>query len=78
MAAGIIVDHKETGIRYAVSPANFNEKVHTKVRPTKPGETVLGYKPRRKESLGDVAAVPTPPKPEGSASVGTPAIKEGK
>ena len=25
---GIVVDHKETGVRYAVSDHNFNQKVH--------------------------------------------------
>ena len=52
MSQGIVVDHKESGVRYAISQANFNSKVHTKVRDLKPGETVLGFAPRRKEPLG--------------------------
>ena len=53
MTSGIVVDHKESGVRYAISEVNFNSKVHTKVRDLKPGETVLGFRPRAKESLGD-------------------------
>ncbi|QDK03673.1 hypothetical protein SEA_ZENITSU_12 [Microbacterium phage Zenitsu] len=56
MSNGIVVDHKETGVRYAVSESNFNPKVHEKVRDLNPGETVLAYAPRRKESLGGQAS----------------------
>ena len=52
MSQGIVVDHKESGVRYAISQANFNPKVHTKVRDLKPGETVRGFAPRRREPLG--------------------------
>ncbi len=45
---GIVVDHKESGTRYAVSDKNYNEKVHKKVRDLRPGETVLGYRPKRR------------------------------
>jgi hypothetical protein len=48
---GKVVDHNESGTRYAVSERNFNPKVHTFVRDLLPGETVLGYQPRRKGSL---------------------------
>jgi len=58
--AGIIVDHKETGIRYAISEVNFNPDVQVKVRDLQPGETVLGYKPRLKDSHSTPAAI-TPP-----------------
>ena len=44
---GIVVDHKESGVRYAVSDRNYNEKIHRKVRDLRPGETVLGYQPKR-------------------------------
>jgi hypothetical protein len=54
---GIIVDHKETGIRYAISEVNFNPKTQTKVRGLNPGETVLGYKPRLKDSHSTPAVV---------------------
>ena len=53
MANGIVVDHKESGVRYAISERNFNHKVHTKIRDLKPGETVLGFKPLRKGALGE-------------------------
>lgn len=62
---GYVVEHKESGVRYAVSPGNFNEKIHTKVRNLKPGETVLGYAPRAKpkrSAAQDVAVADvTPP-----------------
>lgn len=67
---GIVVDHKESGVRYAVSDRNYNEKIHRKVRDLRPGETVLGYKPKRREAsegsegapstdLGTTGAEPT-------------------
>lgn len=59
MSKGIVVDHKESHVRYAVSAQNFNPKVHKKVRDLAPGETVVGFKPLRKGSLGS-AASPTP------------------
>lgn len=49
---GIVVEHKESGVRYAVSDRNYNEKIHHKVRDLRPGETVLGYKPKAKQALG--------------------------
>lgn len=55
MSKGIVVDHKESGVRYAVSEKNFNEKVHKKVRDLKPGETVQGFQPKTKESLEKLA-----------------------
>lgn len=48
---GIVVDHKESGTRYAVSDRNYNPNIHRKVRDLRPGETVVGYKPRRKDGL---------------------------
>lgn len=50
MARGIVVDH-ENGTRYAISQNNFNPKVHTMVRELKPGETVIGFTPKRKGAL---------------------------
>lgn len=50
---GIVVDHVETGVRYAVSDDNYNVKIHRKVRDLAPGESVHDYRPRRRESLGD-------------------------
>jgi len=63
--AGIIVEHKESGVRFAISERNFNDKVHKKVRDLKPGETVVGYAPRRRGSL---SGEPTTTSQTGSAS----------
>lgn len=52
MSRGIVVDHKETGVRYAISEDHFNKEVHKKVRELKPGETILGFRPLARESLG--------------------------
>jgi len=63
MSRGIVVDHKESGVRYAVSEHNFNAEVHTKVRELKPGETVISFSPRPKGSLagpGDTATENSP------------------
>lgn len=49
---GIVVDHVESGVRYAISDKNYNVKHHRKVRDLKPGESVLSYKPRSRASLG--------------------------
>lgn len=62
---GFVVDHKTSKARYAVSPGNFNDKVHTKVRELKPGETVLGFRPRRAENLQATPAPSQAPSPEG-------------
>lgn len=44
---GYVVDNKEASARHAVSVENFNPDKHTKVRPLQPGETPLGFNPRR-------------------------------
>ena len=44
---GYVVDHKTSEVRYAVSPQNFNPKVHTKVRELEQHETVHGFRPKR-------------------------------
>jgi hypothetical protein len=65
MPNGIVVDHKESGIRYAISERNFNKKIHEKVRDLKPGETVLGYTPKRKPSEAEEKqGTPETPDPE--------------
>lgn len=56
MSNGIIVDHKESHVRFAISESNFNPEVHKHVRDLKPGETILGYKPRPIERLGEAEA----------------------
>lgn len=48
MSDGKVVDHKETGIRYAIPEANFDDSVHDFVRDLKFGESVLAYQPRVK------------------------------
>lgn len=49
---GMVVEHKNSGVRYAISEKNFNEKIHKRVRDLRPGETVLGFKPKPKQDLG--------------------------
>ena len=51
MSKGIVVDHKETGLRYAVSERNFNPKVHTKVRELRPSESVHSFRPKKRETF---------------------------
>lgn len=48
---GIVVEHKENGMRFALSDKNYNPKVHRKVRDLKPGESVRTYQPKASESL---------------------------
>lgn len=47
---GIVVDHKESGMRFAISDRNYNPKVHRKVRDLKPGESVCTYRPKQGNS----------------------------
>lgn len=47
---GIVVEHKENGMRFAISDKNYDEKVHCKVRDLRAGETVRGYQPERREA----------------------------
>lgn len=65
---GIVVDHKETGVRYAISDVNYNPNIHAKVRDLKPGESVLAYRPRAKESLQDAVGTQGTPKATGDAT----------
>lgn len=44
--AGIVVENKDNGMRYAISESNFDPDTHTKIRDLKPGETVRAYIPR--------------------------------
>jgi hypothetical protein len=55
---GIVVDHLETGVRYAISEANFDEKINRKVRDLHQHESVQGYqpKPRQAQETQDPAA----------------------
>ena len=65
---GIVVEHKESGVRYAVSDRNYNADVHRKVRDLKPGETVLGYQPKRAGSLVEQGSGAGSPAPAGDAA----------
>lgn len=59
---GIVVEHKESGMRFAVSDRNYNPKVHRKVRDLKPGESVRTYSPRHSERVSAASS------PEGGTS----------
>lgn len=59
--SGIVVDHKSANVRYAISEDHFNPKIHTKVRDLKPGETVIGFTPKR---IPTATATPTAATPE--------------
>ena len=61
---GYVVDHKTAPVRYAVSVKNYNPKKHRKVRELRPGETVLGFRPRRKESAPQASSVAEAPSTE--------------
>lgn len=68
-AVGYVVDHKTSGVRYAVSPQNFNPKVHAKVRDLEQHETVRGFRPKRIKSADQSQSTqtsPEAPSPEGS------------
>ena len=79
---GIVVDHVESGIRFAVSDKNYSAKLHRKVRDLLPGETVLGYQPKRSESLSDAVEVSdgTGIEPESAESVsdGSEGLADGQ
>lgn len=44
---GIVVENKESGVRYAVSDANYDPTSERKVRDLKPGESVRSYAPKQ-------------------------------
>lgn len=48
---GIVVDHIESGVRYAISDKNYDVTQHRKVRDLVPGETVRGFRPKRRDAL---------------------------
>lgn len=53
---GIVVEHKESGLRYASLDANYDPKTERKVRDLKVGESILSYgikEPRPSFSAGD-------------------------
>lgn len=73
MSHGIVVEHKGNGVRFAVSERNFNPEVHKKVRDLKPGETVRGYLPRRKQETSTTRTQSV--KPEAKTTDGKTASK---
>lgn len=50
IASGLVVDDINSGVRFAVSAANYDPETQNIVRELKPWETVQGFRPRRKES----------------------------
>lgn len=58
---GIVVEHKESGARYASLDANFDPDNERRIRDLRPGETVLSYSPKRAESLGGETEAPGAP-----------------
>jgi hypothetical protein len=90
MSKGIVVDHKESGVRYAISEENIDEATEEYVRDLKPGETILGYVPKstriKEDTLpeGTELSLPKTPDPkdvakttEGQGSI-TPAVTSAK
>lgn len=65
MSKGIVVEHKESGVRYAISEENQDKNTERKVRDLKPGETILGYVPKlgpaAQQEDGDEGDQPTEP-----------------
>jgi hypothetical protein len=75
---GIVVDHKDSNVRYAISEANFDERFHVKVRDLKQHETVRGYKPKpRPEAKPEAEQAPEGEQPETPETTETPALSEG-
>lgn len=66
---GYVVDHRESPVRYAVSPANYNPKQHVKVRELVAGESVAAFKPKRTTPKPVLA--PQAPAPAGSHNTET-------
>lgn len=44
---GIVVEHKESGVRYATTDANYNSNIHRKVRDLKADESIYSYQPKQ-------------------------------
>lgn len=70
---GIVVENKETGLRYASLDVNYDPNTERKVRDLRAGETVLSYVTRAKGPIdgsegseGGEAPVPGTGTPEGT------------
>lgn len=48
MSSGYVVEHRVTGIWYAVSPQNYNVKIHRKIRDLAQSESPRSFPPKRK------------------------------
>lgn len=57
---GIVVEHKESGVRYASLDGNFDPKVETKIRDLRSGESVLSFVPRPKSRTNTQETLPDP------------------
>lgn len=44
---GIVVEGKESGLRYASLDENFDPTTERKIRDLKPGESIFSYQPKR-------------------------------
>lgn len=53
MSNGIVVQHKDSNVRYAVSRENHDEATEVFVRDLKPGETTLSYAPKLAPAKGE-------------------------
>ncbi len=61
---GIVVEHKETGLHYAISDRNYDQAVHRKVRDLKEHESILSYTPKRKGDLVEADSAEATPAPK--------------
>jgi hypothetical protein len=73
---GIVVENKESGIRYASLDQNFDPTSERKIRDLKPGESVLSYQPKlaaqsSEEDAGEPGAPAPTPGAAGDAAVGS-------
>jgi len=49
---GIVVDQKESGVRFAIHVENHDPKTQTFVRDLEPWETVISFRPKERGPLG--------------------------
>lgn len=53
MSKGIVVQHRDSNVRYAVSEENHDKASEDFIRDLKPGETILGYTPKQAPKKGE-------------------------
>ena len=51
MSHGIVVDHKESGTRFATLEENFDPATQTKVRDLRMDESITSYQPKARGDL---------------------------